>query len=85
VTIASDATNPISALQLKQALSKLQSLLGSNITQNLIEKLENMGIEVSNDHEVYFLHEIREALDIIFGKEAAEILMQRIALDLNKD
>jgi hypothetical protein len=82
VTIASDTTNPIAALELKQALSKLKDLLGATITQNLITKLENMGIELSNDKEAYSLHEIREALDIIFGIDASEILMQRIAKDL---
>jgi hypothetical protein len=50
-------------------------MLGIVITQNLIEQIEDMGIELSNDNEVYFLHEIREALDIIFGMEAADIVM----------
>jgi hypothetical protein len=43
-----------------------------------------MGIELSDERESYFLHEIREALDLVFGIETAELLMERLEKDLGK-
>ena len=74
------------ALQLRNAIKMLYPTLGVVITRNLIEEIENLGIHLSDENENYFLHEIREALDMIFGMQAAEIVMKAMikSLRVNK-
>ena len=69
-------------MALRNAILKVEVLLGTSITRYLIEELEKMGIDLSNEGESYFLHEIREGLDLIFGVEAAELLMEQIKKEL---
>ena len=54
------------------------------MTRNLIEEIENLGIHLSDENENYFLHEIREALDIIFGVQAAEKVMKSLIKSAKK-
>jgi hypothetical protein len=73
---------PVPALELRNAIKMLHPTLGVVITRNLIEEIENLGIHLSDENENYFVHEIREALDIIFGVQAAEIVMKAIIKSL---
>jgi len=76
------ALEPIPALELRNAIKMLHPTLGVVITRNLIEEIENLGIHLADENENYFVHEIREALDIIFGIHAAEIVMKAIIKSL---
>ncbi len=72
----------VPAKVLRAALSSLEGLIGKSFTENLFNELLRLGIDLSSDSESYFLHELREGLDIIFGVEAAELIMERIKKSL---
>jgi DcmR-like sensory protein len=74
---------PVPAARLKEVFQKLEGLIGRTYTEEIIEELKQLGIDLSGKRESYFLHEIHEALDLIFGLDAAELLMERLKTELS--
>ena len=70
------------ATELKRALRSIEGLIGKSFTDNLFSELVKAGIDLSNQHESYYLDEIRDVLDFIFGKDASELLIGKIRKDL---
>ena len=66
----------IPALDLKTVIPGLQNMIGRSFTYNILSELAQAGVDLSNKSESYFLHEVRETLDFIFGRDAAEVLIE---------
>jgi hypothetical protein len=74
--------DPIPVIKLNEALSSLERMIGRALADNLRSNMIKAGINLSDENQSYFLHELREVLDVIFGKEAAELLIERIRKEL---
>jgi hypothetical protein len=55
------------------------------MTDSVLEGLKRLGIDLSDEAKSYSLHEIKEALVVIFGEEATELLIERIKKDTRKN
>lgn len=73
---------PIPTIELRNVFKTLENMLGVPSTRCLLEEIENMGMKLSNDKESYSLHEIREVLEVIFGTDVAELLIDRIRKEI---
>jgi hypothetical protein len=63
----------------------MEDLLGRQMTDSVLEGLKRLGIDLSDEAKSYSLHEIKEALVVIFGEEATELLIERIKKDTRKN
>ena len=75
----------IPAKELRHALFALEDLLGESLIEDLIESLKDLGIDLSSETYSYSIHEVKEALAKPFGNEAADLLIERIRKDINKE
>lgn len=68
---------PITARKLKEALAKLESLVGRAVTDVLVDEMKRRGIDLSSNKS-YFLKEIHGVFDVLFGQDAAKLIMERL-------
>lgn len=76
---------PISATRLDKAVQSLERMIGADFTDKLRKELAKAGIDLSDRSESYFLHELIEGLQLIFGPPATDILIDRIRKDLSEN
>jgi hypothetical protein len=76
--------DPVPVIKLNEALSSLERMIGRAFADNLRSNMIKVGIDLSDENQSYFLHELREVLDVIFGTEAAELLIERIRKELTE-
>jgi hypothetical protein len=67
---------PITARKLKEDLAKLESLVGRAVTDVLVDEMKRRGIDLSSNKS-YFLKEIHGVFDVLFGQDAAKLIMER--------
>ena len=74
-----------SANEIKEALKRLEPVLGRSNIDALIDELENLGLPLANDRLLFSIEEIQAAIDKIFGREAGSIIFGRLAKELLKE
>jgi hypothetical protein len=66
------------ASELKTAVEGSLSILGGSLTRALIEDLTKEGIDLSSTTRSYSVAQLEKGLGKLFGKDATDLLMERV-------
>ena len=66
------------AVELKAAVEASLSILGGTLTRTLIEDLTKEGIDLGSTTTSYSVAQLEMGLGKLFGKDATELLMERV-------
>jgi hypothetical protein len=66
------------AARLKAAVEESLSILGGSLTRALVEDLSNEGVDLGSNTSSYSVAQLETGLGKLFGKDATELLMDRV-------
>jgi hypothetical protein len=71
--------------RLEKALNAVLVSLGPGFRDNIIENLQEVGIDLRSNETKYSLKDIRRELTEYFGETAADLFMERLSQKLAQD